>query len=200
MAKKAYAGVSSIARNVSKIYAGVNGVARKVIKGYVGVNGVARQFWGNVQYLNTWSAKTWSGFVNIDGRRIWTDGTDYYYSYESDQYVLDKTTSTWSTKTWNGYSNLTGSSIWTDGTNIYYSASTKQYVLDKSTDTWSDKTWNGYTSLIGGAVSSVLLRQSWNWDISRIIFSYMLDILEYVLFIVLLTKIQNMQKEYIESH
>ena len=49
-------------------------------------------------------------------------------------------------------------------------------------------------SLIGGAVGSALLRQSWNWDFLIIIFSYVLDILEYVLFIVLLTKIQNMQK------
>lgn len=46
MAKKAYVGVSNVARNCNKIYVGVNDVARKVVKGYVGVDGVARQFWG----------------------------------------------------------------------------------------------------------------------------------------------------------
>lgn len=47
MAKKAYVGVSDVARNCSKIYVGVNNVARKVVKGYVGVNGIAQQFWGD---------------------------------------------------------------------------------------------------------------------------------------------------------
>ncbi len=71
--------------------------------------------------------------------------------------------------------------------------------------TWKSVKWSivwrwWAISLIGGAVSSAMLRQSWNWDLSIIIFSYVLDILEYILFIVLLTKIQNMQKEYIKSY
>lgn len=45
MAKKAYIGVSGVARTARKIYVGVGGVARKVKKGYVGVGGVARQFY-----------------------------------------------------------------------------------------------------------------------------------------------------------
>ena len=44
MAKKAYVGVSNVARKVKKIYIGVNDVARKVKRGYIGVNGVARLF------------------------------------------------------------------------------------------------------------------------------------------------------------
>ena len=35
MAKKAYVGVNSVARKISKMYVGVNGVARKVKKAYV---------------------------------------------------------------------------------------------------------------------------------------------------------------------
>ena len=39
---------------------------------------------------------------------IWTDGDNTYYSYGSNQYILDKATSTWNTKTWNGFSNIYG--------------------------------------------------------------------------------------------
>lgn len=48
MAKKAYVGVSNVARKVKKMYVGINGVARKVKKGYIGVNGVARLFFTSV--------------------------------------------------------------------------------------------------------------------------------------------------------
>lgn len=44
MAKKAYIGVSNVAKKVKNMYVGVNGIAKKVKKGYVGVNGVARLF------------------------------------------------------------------------------------------------------------------------------------------------------------
>lgn len=44
MAKKAYVGVSNVARKSKKIYIGVSGKARKVKKGYIGVNGKARLF------------------------------------------------------------------------------------------------------------------------------------------------------------
>ena len=87
-----------------------------------------------------WAAKTWN--VDIDGRHIWTDGTDIYYSKSTSQYVLDTTTSTWNEKTWTGLTNFDGSYIWTDGENIYYSLGTSQYILDKSTSTWNVKTWN----------------------------------------------------------
>lgn len=52
MAKKAYVGVSNVARRSKKIYIGVGGKARKVKKGYIGVNGVARLF-----YQSTLEAK-----------------------------------------------------------------------------------------------------------------------------------------------
>jgi hypothetical protein len=96
-----------------------------------------------------WSAKTWTGLTNLDGDRIWTDGTNIYYSYFGDQYVLDVSTSTWSAKTWTGLTDYNGLRIWTDGINIYYSDGAAQYVLDVSTSTWSAKTWTGLTSFKG---------------------------------------------------
>jgi signal peptidase I len=104
---------------------------------------------GREVYSSTWSAKTWSGLTSFNGRYIWTDGDNIYYSNGSDQYVLNKLTSTWSVKTWNGLSSPDRQYIWTDGDNIYYSNGYNQKVLDKSTSTWSDKTWTGYTSFYG---------------------------------------------------
>lgn len=45
MAKKAYIGVSGVARKIKKGYIGVNGVARRIKKAYIGVGGVARPCW-----------------------------------------------------------------------------------------------------------------------------------------------------------
>ena len=98
-----------------------------------------------------WSAKTWSGLSSFNGNKVWTDGTNIYYSSGTTHYVLDKSTSTWSSKSWNGLNSFAGDYIWTDGDNIYYSGGTSsdQYVLDKSTSTWSKKTWSGLTSFDG---------------------------------------------------
>ena len=91
----------------------------------------------------------------IEGRYIWTDGDNTYYSSaSSNQYVLDKATSTWSTKTWSGLTNFYGSRVWSDGTNIYSSDGSEQYVLDKATSTWSTKTWSGLTSFYGDKIWS----------------------------------------------
>ena len=99
--------------------------------------------------LDVWEAKTWNGLTGFNGDSVWTDGENIYYSYGSDQYVLDKSTSTWSAKTWSGLTDFYSSSVWTDGENIYYSVSSSQYVLDKSTSTWKTKTWSGLTSFSG---------------------------------------------------
>ena len=98
--------------------------------------------------LTTLSAKTWSGLTNFDGNYVWTDGINIYYSYKSNQYVLNG--DTWETKTWNGFSNIYGHSVWTDGTNIYYSSGSDQYVLNG--DTWETKTWNGFSNIYGQAI------------------------------------------------
>ena len=100
--------------------------------------------------LIEWDTKTWTGLTNFEGDYIWSDGDNIYYSYSSNQYVLNKSTLTWSIKTWNGLTNIYGNHIWTDGENIYYSyGSSNQYVLDKSTSTWSPKEWTGLTNYIG---------------------------------------------------
>ena len=81
-------------------------------------------------------SKTWSGLNSFYGSLIWTDGDNIYYSNNTYQYMLDKTTNTWNTKIWNNQPNsFTGTDIWTDGDNIYYSNNNSQYVLDKSTST-----------------------------------------------------------------
>ena len=91
--------------------------------------------------------------INFNGNHIWTDGDNIYYSYSSNQYVLDKSTSAWSEKTWNEFSNINGQNVWTDGENIYYSNGTNnQYVLDKETSTWTQKTWTGLTSFSGDRI------------------------------------------------
>lgn len=59
MAKKAYVGVSDVARRVSKAYVGVNGVARKVKKIYVGdSNNVAREVYSSGPKIVTWAGGT----------------------------------------------------------------------------------------------------------------------------------------------
>lgn len=103
----------------------------------------------NREYEIGFVEKTWNGLTDFDSHGIWRDGNNVYYSYGSDQYVLDKSTSTWSPKTWNGLSNFDASNVWYDGDNTYYSDRTNQYILDKSTSTWSPKTWNGLNSFYG---------------------------------------------------
>ena len=70
MAKKAYVGVSNVARNISKMYVGVSGVARKITKAYVGVNGVAQQFFGGdnlIPFSSSPAPTNWSGTTTTDG-------------------------------------------------------------------------------------------------------------------------------------
>ena len=94
----------------------------------------------------TWEAKTWNGLTEFYGSLVWTDGENIYYSYLTEQYVLNRATSTWEPKTWNGLDNFEGQFVWTDGENIYYSKDTSnQYVLNRATSTWEPKTWNGNT-------------------------------------------------------
>ncbi|MBS7362920.1 MAG: hypothetical protein KIH03_03815, partial [Paludibacteraceae bacterium] len=99
-----------------------------------------------------WEQKTWSGLTSFAKTYVWTDGTDIFYSYGSDHYVLDKSTSTWNVKTWNGLSSFNGTRVWTDGTDIFYSNGSDHYVLDKSTSTWNVKTWSGLSSFNGDLI------------------------------------------------
>ena len=104
----------------------------------------------NMIIKNTWVPKTWTGLTgSFNGSSVWTDGDNIYYSNQSNQYVLNKSTSTWSSKSWGSLTSFYGGCIWTDGENIYYSNGSAQYVLDKATSTWNTKTWNGLTSFSG---------------------------------------------------
>lgn len=90
----------------------------------------------------------WKGLAVFNGRNIWTDEDNVYYSYS---HVLDKTTSTWNVKTWNGMTAFTseGKRIWTDGISIYYSNGATQKILNKQTSTWSNKSWVEFPSFSG---------------------------------------------------
>ena len=114
--------------------------------GGITVSSPSRKTMLNSVYTNNWSAMTWTGLTSFNGEYVWTDGTDIYYSSNTSQCKLDKSTYTWSAMTWTGLTNVLGGWIWTDGTDIYYSLSSNQYILDKSTHTWSAMTWTGLTS------------------------------------------------------
>ena len=87
--------------------------------------------------------------TDFEGKNVWTDGENIYYSYGNFQYQLDKSTSTWNQKTWNGLRSFNGSSIWTDGTSVYSSAGQYHYQLDASTSNWSQISWTGLVSFEG---------------------------------------------------
>ena len=99
---------------------------------------------------------TWEGGTPSlqGGNRVWVDETNCYYSYQTNQYILNKAESKWYKKTWTGLTNFYGEGIWSDGTNIYYSMGDQQYVLDKANSTWDVKTWNGMTNFYGSRIWS----------------------------------------------
>ena len=111
-----------------------------------------------ISYRYVWVKKDWSGLsgarFNLDASSIWTDGNNTYYSFDTDQYVLNKETNAWERKSWNGYWEIYGNDIWTDGVNTYFSYNpqtnlNRQYVLNKETNTWEPKVWNGLTGFDG---------------------------------------------------
>ncbi len=117
--------------------------------------GLINQGAGNGDNKNgswVWVEKEWDGVPSSDNafnaRNIWTDGTNYYYSYNLSQYILNG--DTWEPKTWEGFAAVKGQYIWTDGTDFYYSngsPGSNQYVLNG--DTWEEMTWNGLDSHTG---------------------------------------------------
>lgn len=95
----------------------------------------------------TWGAPM--DAVGVKGTQVWTDGVNVYYSSDTSQYQLDKTTSTWNTKTWLGLTSFYGADVWTDGATMYYSHQSQQFQLNKSNFTWEAKTWSGLTNGLG---------------------------------------------------
>ena len=108
-----------------------------------------------VESLSSFEEKTWNGLTNFYANCIWTDGTNIYYSYGSEQYVLNQETSTWEVTEWgkrleNGASMFypQGDYIWINKTTntIYYSHDDEQYVLNKNTMEWETMVWYGLTN------------------------------------------------------
>ena len=99
-----------------------------------------------------WNPKTWNSLMNFYGGGVWSDGENMYYSENTDQYILNKSTSTWIPKTWTGLSSIDGWYIWTDGEDVYYSDYDDHYVLNKDTSTWIEKTWKGLTYFTGSCI------------------------------------------------
>ena len=106
----------------------------------------------SLRHGNTWFNKTWTGLTHFIGDHTWTDGENIYYNAETNQFVLNKTTSTWVPKTWTGLTDFLGLYIWTDGENIYYDYFTQHLILNKSTATWSTKTWTELTASRGNCI------------------------------------------------
>ena len=101
---------------------------------------------------HTWAQKDWTGPENLRIDGIWTDGENVYYSYDKEQYQLDKATSTWKEKTWNGeLTEFRGVNVWTDGTTRYYSdqkqGQLRNYkLIDDST--WQETSFNGLENVL----------------------------------------------------
>ena len=117
---------------------------------------------------------------SADTAYIWTDGTNIYYSYEKEQYVLNKETYTWEEKTWSGLTSFEGNNVWTDGTSIYYTQSYDHYILNGDTwetfsfsasgtarmgcDIWTDGTNVYWSEFMAPPVHCVLNKETNAWD------------------------------------
>ena len=93
-----------------------------------------------------WVPKEWNGLdvitntKNINGRGVWTDGTNIYYSWSQYQLVLHG--NTWEPKEWN-IDGFYGYAVWTDGKNIYLDypyGNAQHYVLVNGI--WEPHSWN----------------------------------------------------------
>lgn len=54
MAKKFYAPVNGLSKEVKEFYVSVNGLSKKVVKAYCSVNGLSKQFWGDGSSAGFW--------------------------------------------------------------------------------------------------------------------------------------------------
>lgn len=90
---------------------------------------------------STWTERPMTGFPSteevFEGRFIWNDGTNVYYSdtaVRNTQLSLDLNTMNWSEKEWGGVPSLNGQLVWNYEGNIYYLGTTPfhpvgQFVL-----------------------------------------------------------------------
>lgn len=100
----------------------------------------------------TWVEKTFEGGTpNMDGRKLWTDGENIYYSDYSTQYIFNKEKSSFERNPYD-WSNISAFYVWTDGENIYHTKENRTLVLNKNTHTWDLKTWNNENIYDGSRV------------------------------------------------
>ena len=130
-------------------------------------------------YTSSWAEHTLTGLSNFNKENVWTDGNNTYYSYNSNQYILDEDKSTWITKYWSMNKPDYGKNIWTDGKNIYCSSgSTNGLIFDVENDAWVRETWNNSWGDIYGnriwtdgnnvyysnsSIQKVLDKSTWTW-------------------------------------
>lgn len=93
--------------------------------------------------LNTLVEVSWNGLFEFDGRSVWVDNENVYYSYGVDQYKLNKETNTWEEMTWYGVSDFIILDLFYYKENVYCCDYKKQFKLNRMTNTWEEMTWNG---------------------------------------------------------
>ena len=77
----------------------------------------------------TWEVKTWTGIdtSRMLGTMVWSDGKDYYHSYDNGTYKLISE-SAWQLLDWeDGIVN--GSCVWFDGEHAHYTINEKDYIF-----------------------------------------------------------------------
>lgn len=97
---------------------------------------------------NTWNVSN----NNIEGDKIWTDGTDIYCSNgNGSTYLFDKTNKTWSSINFGSgdVSTIYGQYVWSDGTDVYYGYSGTNYTFHKSDRSWHNDGAPSFSSFDG---------------------------------------------------
>ena len=67
-----------------------------------------------------------------NGRDIWYDGDNIYYSRNNSHRYYDRNSKTWKTKRWTNGTTVEGRNIWNDGDNIYYSYSVITSIISNA--------------------------------------------------------------------
>lgn len=98
--------------------------------GHIYYSYVGAEYELNVE-TDTWEVKTWTG-INTSrmlGSMIWSDGTDYYHSYDNGTYkLIDETTGEWELMDWEE-SILNGSCVWFNGENAHYTINNNDWIF-----------------------------------------------------------------------
>ena len=80
-----------------------------------------------------------TGIDNIEPKKIFSDGENYYYSSAENQFKLDKETLVWEEVAFTIPFSFIGQQVWTDGEKTYVPS----YVFNKNLGNWEKFSWNG---------------------------------------------------------